>query len=72
MDKLCKFVSNLGYTVIDKRDKGGALWVIGDKKIGKQINNNPYGIRFSFSPTGGRTTKYQSAWWTNLGRGKDL
>ena len=56
----------MGLEVIDKRYKGGALWVIGtEEEIGDIIDEavdrfNVYGNYCN----GGKTTKYRPAWWT--------
>lgn len=57
---------------IDKRAKGGALWIPfyeGHKTIIDQIAQ--MGVRISFNEGGGRTTDYKSAWWTNTATSGD-
>ena len=51
--------------VIDKRSKGGALWVIGSKKeIGAIIDQTTklFKVQGNYS-NGGRASKYKPAWW---------
>jgi len=52
-------------TYIDKRSKGGALWIIGGSEL------QPYfdicqqnGIKFYFKPEGGHASCGKPAWWT--------
>ncbi|KOY82171.1 DUF4145 domain-containing protein [Lysinibacillus macroides] len=53
---------NLSY--IDKRDKGGALWVIGGWEINKfLLELKKHKIYFRFSKKGGRVTKNKPAWF---------
>lgn len=54
-----------GLTVIDKRPKGGALWVLGDLSIGTLLEEvGLSGVRFSYRQEGGRATGGAPAWWT--------
>jgi len=59
-NNVVQLVQKPAFKTVDKRNKGGALWVIADssqtwlKELG-----------FTFSPKGGRATKGSSAWWTN-------
>lgn len=49
---------------IDKREKDGNLWVLGDEKIKQVINGlNENGASFKFKPEGGKLTKHQPGWW---------
>lgn len=63
---LADFFKDMGLEVIDKRYKGGALWVIGtEEEIGNIIDEavdrfNVYGNYCN----GGKATKYRPAWWT--------
>ena len=63
---LTEYFKQSGLEVIDKRKKGGALWVIGDKEsIGHIVDRaiSLYKVKGYYSK-GGRTTKYRPAWWT--------
>lgn len=56
--------------VRDRRDKGGALWVVGDSgKIGRYVSAAcvAYHIFGSYTDNG-RTTNYHMSWYTNAGR----
>ena len=53
-----------GLEFIDKRDTGGNLWVIGDRKIVMVISGlNEQGASFKYREGGGKATKGRSAWW---------
>ncbi|ACV21353.1 Uncharacterised protein [Slackia heliotrinireducens] len=55
--------ANLEY--IDKRDVGGALWVVGGKEIGSELSKlSRYGLSFHYKKGGGKTTGGRSAWWS--------
>ncbi len=62
---LLTMVRDAGISYIDKRDRGGALWIIGGQELNyfvKQCRNQ--GIRFTFKKEGGRATKGKPGWWT--------
>lgn len=53
---------NLEY--IDKRSKGGCIWVIGGRSIEQYLKPlEKDGIKFIFKPVGGRTTRRRAAWF---------
>lgn len=53
-----------GLEVIDRRDQGGALWVVGGQDL-KQILRQfeELGASFRFAPSGGQATRQRPAWW---------
>ena len=60
-----EILDKLGLTWVDKRDKKGALWVIGDSSINDVIEFlKKYGFRFTFSAKGGRASKNMPAWFS--------
>lgn len=63
-DWVCDILADEGLELIDARDKGGCLWVIGggelDAKMGELANQ---GARFEFSLRGSKATAGRSAWW---------
>ncbi|MEQ6389239.1 AAA domain-containing protein [Bacillaceae bacterium S4-13-58] len=62
---LKEHLEELGYEVIDKRAKGGALWIIGGKELQPTIDKlKKQGIRFNFAKNGSRSTKNKAAWFT--------
>jgi very-short-patch-repair endonuclease len=61
IDALSK--ANIPY--IDKRSKGGALWIMGGKELSKFVAEcKTHGIRFVFKEAGGKVTKGKPGWWT--------
>lgn len=53
---------NLEY--LDKRDKGGALWVIGGRDLSPtMLKLQDSGFHFTFKVGGGRSSGYRDAWW---------
>lgn len=63
-DWLIPAIEAAGLEFIDKRDTGGNLWVIGDRKIVMAISElNKQGASFKYRESGGKATKGQSAWW---------
>ena len=63
---LVDWFRSLGYEVIDKRSKGGALWVVGHDRPLQDIMANLSGSRvsFTYAPNGGKATGRRSAWFT--------
>ena len=67
---MLEYVSGLGYEVIDKRDKGGAFWIIGNRiELADLVIN----LRKKYHATGnytdsGRVTGYRMAWYTKCSR----
>jgi len=56
---------NLDY--IDKRNSGGALWVIGGIELTPtMLKLNEFGFPFAFKIGGGRSSNYRDAWWYKL------
>ncbi len=55
-----------GLEVIDKRPKGGSLWVIGDQELNQIMKEvSKKGYRFTYSAKGGKTTKNRAGWFCN-------
>ena len=49
---------------VDKRSKGGALWIIGGKELSDVVRQcKALGIRFNFKVDGGKATKGKDGWW---------
>lgn len=49
---------------VDKRDSGGALWVIGGRELLPTILKlRDSGFPFTFKAGGGRSSNYRDAWW---------
>lgn len=66
-NSLAEYLCELGFEVIDKREKGGALWVVGTKtEIQRALKNAEasFGkIEGTFSE-GGRATGHRPGWFT--------
>jgi len=68
---LYEFFKSRGLEVIDKRSKGGALWVVGTPE---QINNvvreacRIFRAGGNYAMNGGRATSYRTAWFTKCAR----
>lgn len=63
---LVAFLENKGLEVIDKREQGGALWVIGGKELDPIIKETrkAFGALWTFSQNGGRATGNRTSWFT--------
>lgn len=63
---LVSYLESFGLKVIDKRDKGGALWVIGGKEIAPIIKGckDVYTSLWTFTEKGGSASGYKPAWYT--------
>ncbi len=49
---------------IDKREKGGALWILGDEKLKPIfVDAKKLGYYFHYSPNGSKTTGGKPGWW---------
>ena len=54
-----------GIEYVDKRNNGGALWIIGGEHLKEFTKKCEHmGIHFTFTSGGGRATKNRDAWWT--------
>lgn len=64
--ELVTFLKSKGIEVIDKRDKGGALWMVGDKSLDPivQETKRKFGALWIFKAEGGMATKRRSSWYT--------
>lgn len=65
-DPLMIAIRREGLEAVDKRAKGGALWIIGGLELKDKIKKlADQGYLFTYSPNGGRATQHQPAWWTS-------
>jgi eukaryotic-like serine/threonine-protein kinase len=64
--RLIDAVRAAGIQMIDNRDFGGALWVVGGLDLEPFVDDaqEEFGTSFHFKPGGGRATSYRDAWWT--------
>lgn len=65
-NNLVCFLEAKGLEVFDKREKGGALWVVGGKEIDPIIKETrkQFGALWTFSQNGGRATENRTSWFT--------
>ena len=50
---------------IDKREFGGAFWIIGGSELGNIVDIlSKKGIKFTYAPNGGKASNKMPAWWT--------
>ena len=64
---LAEFFENAGFEVVDKRNYGGALWVIGTQSELKEIVNEAKRIFGAYGrySDGGRSVGYRKSWFTS-------
>jgi very-short-patch-repair endonuclease len=61
------YLESLGYEVIDKRDKGGAFWLVGDMELTEFVSKlREQNIHFAYAPNGSATTKRRQGWYTTF------
>jgi len=58
-DRLTAKLRDLGLEIVDRRGRGGTLWVVG----GPELKVHLVREGFKFAPGGGRATKNRPAWW---------
>lgn len=67
--EIAAYLESRNYQVIDKRDKGGTLWVLGGWELNKELAAlKTHGVYFRFARKGGQSTKKKPAWFIT---GKD-
>ena len=63
-DQLFEFLKTNGISYIDKRSKGGALWIVRGHEIDSiMIECANMGYKFYYSEKGGRITKGKPGWY---------
>ena len=63
-EALYSLLKEKGIEFIDKREKGGALWIVGGHELDSVMTAcGELGYRFYFSEKGGRITKSQPGWY---------
>ena len=69
-DNLAAFLKGKGLEVIDKRSKGGALWVVGGKELDPILKETRkiFGALWTFSQNGGVATGRRTSWFTKCGK----
>lgn len=57
-------LKGLNAEIVDKRDNGGALWIIGGKELNPIIREfKKLGVHFIFKAGGGKATAGRDGWW---------
>jgi hypothetical protein len=64
--KIREYLEKLGIEIIDKRSKGGALWLLGGEELEPLINDltNTESITFKFAINGSKSTANRPSWYT--------
>lgn len=61
---LRKLFQRMDLETYDKRDRGGCFWVVGGFELQPLMNElRGRGLKFSFTPSGSRTTRRRAAWY---------
>ncbi len=64
-DPVLDFLKDRGAEYIDRRYRGGCLWIIGGMEIREIIGVlRKAGVRVAYKSEGGQTTRGRAAWWT--------
>ena len=59
------FLQSKGVDFVDKRDKEGALWALGDESLKTIfVDAKKMGYYFHYSANGSKTTNGKPGWWT--------
>lgn len=62
--EIAAYLESKSYQIIDKRDKGGTLWVLGGWELNKElVPLKKHGLNFRFARKGGQSTKRKPAWF---------
>lgn len=63
-EELFKLLKEKDIEHIDKREKGGALWIVGGHELDEIISAcEEMGYKFLYSEKGGKATKHQAGWY---------
>ena len=63
-DDIITLLNQHGIIYEDKRDSGGALWIIGGDELTEIVQKaRSLGLNFHFKPGGGKLTKGKDTWW---------
>ena len=64
---ITNLLEKLKLKFVDKRDSGGAIWVLGGRELFVVMKKlNSMGIRFIFKEGGGRSSNFKDAWWYKI------
>lgn len=63
-DRIICTIKEAGLEYVDKRDRGGSLWIVGGREIAQQVEVlQKKGAAFRFKEGGGKATGGKDAWW---------
>ena len=64
--RIIDLINEFGFEYVDKRPKGGSLWIIAGEEEGKPLIKKckRYGMLFQFAAYGGKATKNRPAWYS--------
>ena len=63
-DEIIQLLKESKVTYIDKRNRNGALWILGGSELQPVINKaKKLGFTFIYKEGGGKVTKGKNAWW---------
>ena len=67
---LVGFLEGRGLEIIDKRGRGGALWVVGGKELDMILKETRklYGALWTFSQNGAKATGNRTSWFTKCSK----
>lgn len=63
-EDIISFLKKKNVKFIDKRDRNGALWIIGGKELSPIVREcRKNGVFFHYKEDGGKQTDYRPGWW---------
>lgn len=63
-DEILSLLENAGVPYVDKREKGGALWMIGGPELSEIAKKaKALGYNFTYKKEGGQATRRTPGWW---------
>lgn len=65
-EDILEIIKKSGFEYVDKRPKGGSLWIVAEESEGAPLVEKckKLGVSFSFAPNGGRASKHRPAWYS--------
>ncbi|MBR0455098.1 MAG: DNA topoisomerase 3 [Firmicutes bacterium] len=65
-DPVISLIQESGFPFVDKREKGGSLWIIADKEESRELIKRcaEMGVGFAYSRNGSRSTDHKPGWYS--------